>query len=157
MAARKPPDILLAKMENIDAYIQELEPLVHIPLAEFLEHPYYRRAAERLIQIIIEGAIDCGAIVLDQMGKLVPAASREIFARLHQFGVPERSLAQRFQDYAVGSSMTMSGLDAAGLPHRAAAASGRPRLFKGIAAMGSARGASAGIRLEEACLSKPCP
>ncbi len=99
MAARKPRDLLLAKMENIDAYIQELEPLVHIPLAEFLEHPYYRRAAERLIQIIIEGAIDCGAIVLDQMGKPVPGASREIFARLHQFGVLERSLAQRFQDY----------------------------------------------------------
>ncbi|MCS6964385.1 DUF86 domain-containing protein [Thermoflexus sp.] len=99
MAVRKPFDVLLAKIENIDGYIQELEPLVQTPFAEFLERPYYRRAAERLIQVIVEGAVDCGAIVLNQMGKPVPGTSREIFAYLHRFGVLDRPLAQRFQDY----------------------------------------------------------
>ncbi|QWK11117.1 MAG: DUF86 domain-containing protein [Thermoflexus hugenholtzii] len=72
---------------------------MRIPLAEFMGRPYYRRAAERLIQIIVEDAIDCGTLVLDLLGKPIPAASREVFVRLHQAGVLGRSLANRFQEY----------------------------------------------------------
>ncbi len=99
MAARKPHGVLLAKLQNLEAYLQELESLVRIPLAEFMERPYYRRTAERLIQIIVEDAIDCGTLVLDLLGKPIPVASREVFVRLHQAGVLGRSLAHRFQEY----------------------------------------------------------
>jgi len=99
MAARKPHGVLLAKLQNLEAYLQELESLVRIPLAEFMERPYYRRAAERLIQITVEDAIDCGAIVSDLPGKPIPVASREVFVRLHQTGVLGRSPAHRFQEY----------------------------------------------------------
>ena len=74
MAARKPHGVLLAKLQNLEAYLQELESLVRLPLAEFMGRPYHRRAAERLIQIIVEDAIDCGMLVLDMLGKPIPAA-----------------------------------------------------------------------------------
>ena len=76
MAARKPHGVLLAKLQNLEAYLQELESLVRIPLAEFMERPYYRRAAERLIQITVEDAIDCGAIVSDLVGSAGKAHPR---------------------------------------------------------------------------------
>ncbi len=57
-------DRLLAKMDTLDGYLQELRQVLPATFAEYLASIEKRRACERLLQISIECVLDiCGLLV----------------------------------------------------------------------------------------------
>jgi uncharacterized protein YutE (UPF0331/DUF86 family) len=60
------------KLGHITASLAALRPLVRLSLAEYRERLYERKAAERLLQEIIEAALDISAHVIAEQGAGIP-------------------------------------------------------------------------------------
>ncbi|MBW2525766.1 MAG: DUF86 domain-containing protein [Deltaproteobacteria bacterium] len=73
-------DILRRKLETIVADLRLLEPIAELELDAYLAEPYRRKATERMLQEIVEAAVDINAHVLVQAGKGAPD---DLFASFH--------------------------------------------------------------------------
>ena len=86
----------------MSGYVTELTPLLPLTVSVYRSPPANRRAAERLIQPVVESAIDCGERILDASGKTPPSTAREVFTELERLGTIDEPLASAFARRYVG-------------------------------------------------------
>jgi len=94
--------LIQQKLINMDSYIEELGPYLESPLEEYLEKPALRRIVERLVQIIIESAIDTNNLLIVASGGVPASTARESFAAVHELGVIDDDLLTRFRQTYIG-------------------------------------------------------
>lgn len=85
---------LQRKLQLLDAYLDELAPLVldgRAPAGNVR-----RRAAERLVQLVVEATIDVNGLVLAARRHHPPASARDSFVAVRDAGLLPRELADRF-------------------------------------------------------------
>ena len=87
------------KLANQTSYVAELEPYVAPEYVDYQSRPGYNRVVERLVQIIIESAIDINEKIIEAMNEPPPASARESFEVLKRFGVIDDTVATVFQTY----------------------------------------------------------
>lgn len=63
------PNIINRKLAKMTNYIKELEELTSIPHGDFFAHFFYQRSAERLLQLMVEIAVDINNHILVDEGR----------------------------------------------------------------------------------------
>ncbi len=87
------PSVLRRKLEVIVTNLQALEPVARGSLDEYQRDLFRRKGTERLLQELIEAAIDLNTHVLVQEGHAPPVDYYQGFMRLADIDVLERELA----------------------------------------------------------------
>ncbi|MFV2068911.1 MAG: DUF86 domain-containing protein [Pirellulales bacterium] len=65
-------DVLRRKLERITANLHLLEPIQELTLAEYQAEIYRRKAVERILQEIVEAAVDINSHILVESGRAAP-------------------------------------------------------------------------------------
>jgi len=78
-------------MENLKA----LEPIENMTKKEYIEDLYKRKATERLLQELIEAAIDINTYVIVQKGNKVPDDYYESFIKAGELKIISADLAEK--------------------------------------------------------------
>lgn len=73
---------ILAKLDEIDGYLAELESIIPETLEEYEESIAAKRASERLLHIAIEAVIDACAILVKELKLGVPREEEDFFEKL---------------------------------------------------------------------------
>lgn len=75
---------ILAKIDDLDRYLEELRQVLPESYAEYMEKVEKRRACERLLQISIECIIDICNLFVSGLRLGLPAEEDDIFEKLEQ-------------------------------------------------------------------------
>jgi uncharacterized protein YutE (UPF0331/DUF86 family) len=67
-------------------YLDELKPLAAMTLDEFLQNRYGKRAAERILEITIQAAIDINNHLVTQVGQVSGRSNADLFLELSRIG-----------------------------------------------------------------------
>ena len=94
--------LIQQKLANQTAYVAELKPYVEPDYADYQRRPGYNRITERLVQIIIESAIDINEKLIEAMNQPPPATARESFETVSRLGVIDDDVASVFRQTYVG-------------------------------------------------------
>lgn len=73
---------ILAKLDEIDQYLGELEEVIPGSCGEYKSSVEKRRAAERLLQITIEAVMDTCALLVKELKLGLPSAEEEFLEKL---------------------------------------------------------------------------
>jgi uncharacterized protein YutE (UPF0331/DUF86 family) len=87
--------ILRRKLAAIVENLKALEPIARMTPRQYLEDLYKRKATERLLQELIEAAIDINTYIIVQTGHTVPDDYYESFIRAGAFGIISSDLAEK--------------------------------------------------------------
>jgi uncharacterized protein YutE (UPF0331/DUF86 family) len=91
-------DSIRLRLALILGYLSEIEPLASMDLEEFLSNRYVQRAAERLLEITVQAAIDINNHLLkEQFGLAIPSNAIG-FQELSRYGVISGELANQLAD-----------------------------------------------------------
>jgi uncharacterized protein YutE (UPF0331/DUF86 family) len=82
------------RLDLILDYLNEIKPLASISLDEFLHNRYLLRAAERLLEITIQAAIDINNHLLKELSKTSKQSNADVFLELSRLGAITPALAQ---------------------------------------------------------------
>lgn len=96
MTLPRPRALLQRKLISLAAYLDELDATLPAAVAAYTTATTVRRAAERLVQVVVEAAIDAGDLLLAAEGRMVGETAREIFEALHAAGIIDDPLRRRF-------------------------------------------------------------
>lgn len=95
-------DVIRKKLDYLEKTLVEIEPYLKAGYAEYTRQPAYRRATERLVQIIIEAAGDTSELLLQAAGRSAPGTMREAFGGIRDLGAIDDALFERFNRTYVG-------------------------------------------------------
>lgn len=87
--------IVNKKLSVIVEALKVLEPIKGMSLDDYRKDIYKRKAAERLLQELIEAAIDTNAHIITASGHAAPNDYYESFTRLGELGVIDMQLAKK--------------------------------------------------------------
>jgi len=99
MISVKSARLIRQKLVNQKSYIDELGPYVALEYTDYQRRPGYNRIVERLVQIIVESAIDINEKLIEAMNEPPPASARESFGAMSRLGVLDDGVASAFQAY----------------------------------------------------------
>jgi len=88
-------DIVRKKLAVIIDNLKALEPIKGMSMADYIEDIYKRKAAERLLQELIEAAIDINTHIIVQIGNPAPDDYYESFIKLGELKVLGAGLAEK--------------------------------------------------------------
>jgi uncharacterized protein YutE (UPF0331/DUF86 family) len=88
------PNTIRFRLDLILDYLSELRPLAALTLDEFLSDRYKTRAAERVLEITIQAALDINNHLLKEQFKVVRKSNSDGFLELRKFNVLPLQLAQ---------------------------------------------------------------
>jgi len=88
--------LLQRKLISLASYLDELDSTLPVTVTAYAADSTVRRAVERLVQVVVEAAMDAGDLLLAEEGKMVGETAREIFEALHTAGVIDDALRRRF-------------------------------------------------------------
>lgn len=88
------PNTIRFRLDLILDYLNELRPLAALTLDEFLSDRYKTRAAERVLEITIQAALDINNHLLKEQFKVVRKSNSDGFLELRKFNVLPSQLAQ---------------------------------------------------------------
>ena len=88
-------DIVRKKLAVIIDNLKALEPIKGMSMADYIEDIYKRKAAERLLQELIEAAIDINTHIIVQIGNPAPDDYYESFIKLGELKVLGDGLAEK--------------------------------------------------------------
>ena len=88
--------LLQRKLISLASYLDELDATLPVTVTAYAADSTVRRAVERLVQVVVEAAMDAGDLLLAEEGKMVGETAREIFEALHTAGVIDDALRRRF-------------------------------------------------------------
>jgi uncharacterized protein YutE (UPF0331/DUF86 family) len=86
-------DKILAKLDEIDSYLEEIEQIMPVSFEEYQRHIEKRRAVERLLQISIESIIDISYIIISNLKLGAPSDEDELFDKLTQKNIISKDIA----------------------------------------------------------------
>ena len=87
-------EIVRRKLERIATDLRLLEPVAALDLERYREDPYRPKATERLLQEIVEAAVDVNTHLLIAAGRPAPDDLYSSFLDLADLGVLARPLAE---------------------------------------------------------------
>lgn len=90
------------KLDHQEAYVAELDPFVRLDYADYQRQPGYNRITERLVQIIVESAVDINEKLIEAMSETPPGTARESFEAVQRLGVIDDDLSAVFCRTYVG-------------------------------------------------------
>ncbi len=93
-------DLIARKLVILKGYVEELEPFKNVSLEEYKKDYVKKRAAERLVQLIVEVASDISAYVLVESGKAAPKDYYDSFIRAPEVGLVSQALADKLAPFA---------------------------------------------------------
>jgi uncharacterized protein YutE (UPF0331/DUF86 family) len=88
------PNTVRFRLSLILDYLDELRPLTALTLEEFLSDRYKTRAAERVLEITIQAALDINNHLLKEQFRVSKKSNSDGFLELGQFSVLQSQLAQ---------------------------------------------------------------
>ena len=88
------PLIVKRKLIRLMGYLEELESLSHVTLDEYLADPRQRRAVERLIQLVVDKAVDINTHLIVDAGRPAPNDAYSSFFEAERATVLPRDLAE---------------------------------------------------------------
>jgi len=88
-------DIIRRKLAVIVENLKALEPIKDMTQEEYIRDLYKRKAAERLLQELIEAAIDINTYVIVQAGNTAPDDYYESFLKMGELGIISLDLAKK--------------------------------------------------------------
>lgn len=89
------PEIVGRRLRALADALADLEVLRHVTAERLQAEPLTRAAAERLVQVVVDLAIDVNAHLLVVALGRAPTTGRESFTMLGDIGVLEAELAER--------------------------------------------------------------
>jgi len=87
--------IITKKLSVIVGALKALEPIRIMPLKDYRQDVYKRKAAERLLQEVIEAAIDINTHIITSSGHTPPDDYYESFIKIGELGVIEIQFAEK--------------------------------------------------------------
>jgi len=87
--------IIRRKLSVIVENLRALEPIGKMTPKEYIQELYKRKATERLLQELIEAAIDINTYVIVQTGNKVPDDYYESFIKLGELNIISPDLAEK--------------------------------------------------------------
>jgi uncharacterized protein YutE (UPF0331/DUF86 family) len=88
-------EIIRRKLATIVENLKALEPIGKMTLREYVQELYKRKATERLLQELIEAAIDINTYIIVQTGNKVPDDYYESFIKLGELNIISSDLAEK--------------------------------------------------------------
>jgi uncharacterized protein YutE (UPF0331/DUF86 family) len=88
-------EIIRRKLAIIVENLNALEPIKSITREEYVQDIYKRKATERLLQELIEAAIDINTHIIVQTGKIAPDDYYESFIKAGEFKIISLHLAEK--------------------------------------------------------------
>jgi len=88
-------EIIRRKLATIVENLKALEPIGKMTLKEYVQELYKRKATERLLQELIEAAIDINTYIIVQTGNKVPDDYYESFIKLGELSIISSDLAEK--------------------------------------------------------------
>lgn len=88
-------DIIRRKLAVIVENLKVLEPIKQMGKDEYIRDVYKRKAAERLLQELIEAAIDINTHVIVQTGNQAPDDYYESFMKMGELRILQMDLAEK--------------------------------------------------------------
>jgi uncharacterized protein YutE (UPF0331/DUF86 family) len=88
---------ILAKLDDLDGYLEELRQVVPETYARYMESVEKRRACERLLQMSIECVIDVCALFVSGLRLGLPAEEDDLIEKLEQAGLISSGMAKRLK------------------------------------------------------------
>lgn len=88
-------EIIRRKLAIIVENLKALEPIKSITREEYVQDIYKRKATERLLQELIEAAIDINTHIIVQTGNIVPDDYYESFIKAGEFKIISLRLAEK--------------------------------------------------------------
>lgn len=89
---------ILAMLENLKRYHQELLNLLPSTLKEYTANLEKKRACERTVQLLIEECIDISNTLLRDLDLGLPEDDESIFEKLSQRGILSEELTKKLQE-----------------------------------------------------------
>lgn len=89
------PEVLRRKLAVIIQNLQALQPVARLKVEEYRQNLFQRKGTERMMQELIEAAIDINIHILTQLGEAAPDDYYQSFIKLGEKGVFPISLAQK--------------------------------------------------------------
>ena len=83
------------KLGSLLKYLNELEPLAQISLEEYEANYVQRHAMEKLIELVVEYAIEINRAILEATGQLPPQTYYNTFEEMRRLGVLPLGLTPR--------------------------------------------------------------
>ena len=93
-------DVVAARLEKLNAYLQTLNAVQQYDLVRFMEDPFIHGTAERYLHLSIECLLDIGNHLISDRGYRKPATYGEIPEILAEQGVISQDLAARMAGMA---------------------------------------------------------
>jgi len=87
--------IITKKLSVMVESLKALEPIMTMPLKDYRQDVYKRKAAERLLQEVIEAAIDINTHIITSSGHTPPDDYYESFIKIGELGVIEIQFAEK--------------------------------------------------------------
>ena len=88
-------EVISRKLAVITENLKALEPIKGMPTKEYIDNVYKRKATERLLQELIEAAIDINTHIIVQTGGAVPDDYYESFIKTGEFKIISPDLAEK--------------------------------------------------------------
>lgn len=89
------PLVVNRKLQKLTGYLAELEMMEGITFEDYLSNFRHRRTVERLIQLIVDVAVDINTHAVVDAGKPPPADAFSSFLEAAKIGMFPRSFAQK--------------------------------------------------------------
>ncbi|BBC27099.1 type VII toxin-antitoxin system HepT family RNase toxin [Pseudanabaena sp. ABRG5-3] len=89
------PEVIAAKLEFMNRYLDRLEEFSNIALTDYLESPNTQSLVERFLQLIAETGNDANRHILKGLGREQPKQNRDTPIAIAQAGVIDHDLAGR--------------------------------------------------------------
>jgi len=88
-------EIIRRKLATIVENLKALEPIEKMTPKEYIQDLYKRKATERLLQELVEAAIDINTYIIVQTGNKVPDDYYESFIKLGELSIISSDLAEK--------------------------------------------------------------
>ena len=105
-------EVLRRKLERIVLNLRLMEPFQRMPIEDYLADVYRRKALERLLQEIVEAAVDINSHVLVESGRPAPDDLYTSFLNMADLGVFDRDFAERIAPSSGLRNRLVHGYDA---------------------------------------------
>lgn len=89
------PDVINRKLQKLTGYLLELETMKEITLEEYLSDFRHRRTVERLIQLVVDVAVDINTHTVVDAGNPPPGDAYSSFIEASKIGLFTRTFAQK--------------------------------------------------------------
>ena len=88
---------ILAKIDELNQYIAELEAIMPQNFEEYVESIEERRACERLLQIAIECILDICALLVKELKLGLPSREEDLFTKILKKGIITEEMERKLR------------------------------------------------------------